>query len=67
MFYEIDNAAFVLESFAALFAGAFIFVFHGGPVDPTYAIYVATGLLVWFFIIAVFVVPMIWPFAPAAV
>lgn len=32
------------------FAGAFIFVFHGGPVDPTYAIYVATGLLVWFFI-----------------
>lgn len=32
------------------FAGAFIFVFHGGPVDPTYASYVATGLLVWFFI-----------------
>jgi di/tricarboxylate transporter len=24
-------------------------------------------MLVWFFIIAVFVVPMIWPFAPAAV
>ena len=31
-------------------AGAFIFVFHGGPVDPAYATYVATGLLVWFFI-----------------
>ena len=32
------------------FAGAFIFVFHGGPVDPIYATYVATGLLVWLFI-----------------
>ena len=32
------------------FAGTFIFIFHRGDTGPTYATYVATGLLVWFFI-----------------
>lgn len=33
------------------FAGTFIFIFHrGDPGGPSYPIYVATGLLVWFFI-----------------
>lgn len=39
----------LLINYLAL-SGAFIFVFHGGPVDPAYATYVATGLVVWFFI-----------------
>ena len=32
------------------FAGTFIFIFHRGDTGPDYSIYVATGLLVWFFI-----------------
>ncbi|HHY50188.1 MAG TPA: ABC transporter permease [Alphaproteobacteria bacterium] len=32
------------------FAATFIFIFHAGEADRTYPIYVATGLLVWFFI-----------------
>lgn len=31
------------------FAATFIFVFHGGGSDPQYPTYVATGLVVWFF------------------
>ena len=32
------------------FAGTFIFVFDRHSSDPTYAVYVATGLIVWFYI-----------------
>ena len=35
------------------FAGTFIFVFHRGELSPSYAPYVATGLLVWFYIMEV--------------
>lgn len=31
------------------FAATFIFIFHGGAVDTTFAAYIAVGLLVWFF------------------
>ena len=32
------------------FAGTFIFIFNGGPVDPSHAAYVAIGLLIWLYI-----------------
>jgi ABC-type polysaccharide/polyol phosphate export permease len=35
------------------FAATFIFVFHGTAQTPTYPAYVATGLLVWFYIMEV--------------
>lgn len=35
------------------FACTFIFVFHSGEVSETYAQYVATGLLVWFYIMEI--------------
>lgn len=31
------------------FAATFIFLFFGGPVDPAHGVYIAVGLLVWFF------------------
>lgn len=33
-----------------LFAGTFIFLFGPGTADPTFAVYVAVGLLVWFYL-----------------
>lgn len=33
-----------------LFAGTFIFLFNPNPADHTYPIYVATGLLVWYYL-----------------
>lgn len=33
-----------------LFAGTFIFLFNPNPADHTYPVYVATGLLVWYYL-----------------
>jgi len=35
------------------FAATFIFIFHAGPLDRSYAIYVATGSWIWFYIMEI--------------